>query len=149
MTFHPGAFLFDFAPMNCGPESTSLAAARSSTGLDGSWNLNVPEHFNFATDVLDRWAQALPDAIGLWCVDAATGAEQKFPFKRLSTLSAQAANVFRSAGVRRADCVLIMLPRVPQWWIAMLGLLRLGAVPVSCTLLLTPRPTGIRARSSS
>ena len=49
-----------------------------------------------------------PDATGLWCVNATTGAEQKFTFQQLSGLSAQAANVFRSAGVSRGDRVLIM-----------------------------------------
>jgi len=97
---------------------------------------------------MDRWAKTQPDTPGLWCVDAVTGAEQKFTFQQLSGLSAQAANVFRSAGVRRGDRVLIMLPRVPQWWIAMLGLIRLGAVPVPGTLLLTPRDVAYRLETA-
>jgi len=97
---------------------------------------------------MDRWTKIQPDTPGLWCVDAATGAEQKFTFAQLSELSAKAANVFRSAGVRRGQTVLIMLPRVPQWWIAMLGLIRLGAVPVPGTLLLTPRDVTYRLQAA-
>ena len=108
----------------------------------------APLHFNFATDVIDRWAQERPEAPALWCVNAATGAEQKFSFRQLAALSCQAADFLRSSGVRRGDRVLVMLPRVPQWWIAMLGLIRLGAVPVPATLLLTARDVAYRLGSA-
>jgi len=108
----------------------------------------TPPHFNFATDVMDRWAEERPDALGLWCVDARTGAEQKFSFTQLAALSRQAANCLRASGVERGDRVLLMLPRVPQWWIAMLGLIRLGAVPVPATLLLTARDVAYRLGSA-
>src|SRR5512137_1571164 len=42
-----------------------------------------------------------------------------------------------------------MLPRIPQWWIAMLGLIRLGAVPVPATLLLTERDVGFRLEAAN
>jgi acyl-coenzyme A synthetase/AMP-(fatty) acid ligase len=124
--------------------SNHLAAGCAQASPASSWELKVPEHFNFATDVMDRWAKVQPDAVGLWCVDAASGAEQKFTFSQISNLSVRAANVFQTAGVRRGDRVLVMLPRISQWWIAMLGLIRLGAVPVPGTLLLTPRDVAYR-----
>jgi acetyl-CoA synthetase/medium-chain acyl-CoA synthetase len=42
-----------------------------------------------------------------------------------------------------------MLPRVPEWWISMLGLIRLGAVPVPATLLLTARDVNFRLQTAS
>ena len=113
-----------------------------------SWQLNAPEYYNFAADVLDHWAAACPDAPGLWCVDAGTGAGKKFTFRTLSALSAQAANLLSVSGVRRGDYVLVMLPRVPQWWIVMLGLIRLGAVPVPATLQLTARDVAYRLEAA-
>jgi acetyl-CoA synthetase/medium-chain acyl-CoA synthetase len=110
--------------------------------------LEAPLHFNFATDVIDRWARERPEAPALWWVNAGTGAEQKFNFRELAALSCQAANLLRSSGIRRGDRVLLMLPRVPQWWIAMLGLIRMGAVPVPTTLLLTPREVDYRLGSA-
>ena len=110
--------------------------------------LEAPPHFNFASDVIDRWARERPEASALWWVNAASGSEQKFNFLELAALSCQAANLLRSSGVRRGDRVLLMLPRVPQWWIAMLGLIRLGAVPVPTTLLLTPREVDYRLRTA-
>jgi acetyl-CoA synthetase/medium-chain acyl-CoA synthetase len=103
-----------------------------------------PEFFNFTTDIFDGWARTRPDGLGLWCVDGVTGAEKKLTFRELSQLSSQAANVFRAHGMRRGDRVLIMLPRVWQWWVAMLGLIRLGAVPVPATSQLTPRDVAYR-----
>jgi acetyl-CoA synthetase/medium-chain acyl-CoA synthetase len=105
---------------------------------------NPPEFFNFTTDIFDGWARTRPDGLGLWCVDGVTGAEKKLTFRELSRLSSQAANVFRAHGVRRGDRVLIMLPRIWQWWVAMLGLVRLGAVPVPATSQLTPRDVAYR-----
>ena len=110
--------------------------------------LEAPPHFNFATDVIDRMARERPEAPALWWVSAANGSEQRFNFRELAALSCQAANLLRASGVRRGDRVLLMLPRVPQWWIAMLGLIRMGAVPVPTTLLLTPREVDYRLSSA-
>ena len=110
---------------------------------------NAPLYFNFATDVLDRWAVTRPQGLALWHVQAATGTEQKLTFRQTAGLSRRAANFLHSCGVRRGDRVLVMLPRVPQWWVAMLGLTRLGAVPVPATLLLTPREVTYRLKTAA
>jgi acetyl-CoA synthetase/medium-chain acyl-CoA synthetase len=115
--------------------------------LDSS-NLQAPEFYNFATDVIDRWVQTRPDAPALWWVDATTRAERKYTFREIAALSSQAANFLRTSGVKRGDRVLVMLPRLPQWWISMLGLIRLGAVPVPATLLLTPREVHYRIETA-
>jgi acetyl-CoA synthetase/medium-chain acyl-CoA synthetase len=102
------------------------------------------QSFNFAADVFDRWARKRPDAPALWHVDAVTGGQQRFTFAQLARLSCQAATFLRDSGVRPGEPVLLMLPRVPEWWIAMLGLIRLGTVPVPATLLLTTRDVAYR-----
>jgi len=43
--------------------------------------------------------------------------------------------------------VLLIWPRVPQWWIAMLGLIRLGAVPFPGTPLLTSKRYSLSDRN--
>jgi len=110
--------------------------------------LEAPPYFNFASDVTDHWALERPDAPALWCVNVITGAEQKLTFRQLARLSCQAANFLHACGLRRSDRVLIMLPRAPQWWVAMLGLIRVGAVPVPATLLLTAREVAYRLESA-
>ncbi len=110
--------------------------------------LEVPEHFNFATDIMDRWAVTRPNAPALWAVNSTDGTDRKFTFSDLAKLSRQAANFLAGSGVRRGDRVLIMLPRIPQWWIAMLGLIRMGAVPVPGTLLLSERDVVFRLKTA-
>lgn len=110
--------------------------------------IEVPTHFNFTTDVIDRWARERPDALGLWWVNDSGDCERKYTFRELSTLSRQAAGFFQTSGIRRGDHVLVVLPRVHQWWIAMLGLVRLGAVPVPGTPLLTARDLHFRIEAA-
>jgi acetyl-CoA synthetase/medium-chain acyl-CoA synthetase len=98
-----------------------------------------PEHFNFARDVMERWARERPDALALWCVDDATGQERKFTYGDLASQFRRAAHFFHTLGIKRSDRVLVILPRLPQWWIAMLGLTKLGAVPIPGTPLLTAK----------
>jgi acetyl-CoA synthetase/medium-chain acyl-CoA synthetase len=107
---------------------------------------NVPPYFNFATDVVDRWAASRPQSPALWHVHATTRAEHKLTFPQIAALSRRAANFFRGCGIARGDRVLLILPRVPQWWVAMLGLIRLGAIPVPATLLLTARDVAYRLK---
>jgi acetyl-CoA synthetase/medium-chain acyl-CoA synthetase len=104
----------------------------------------TPHYFNFATDVIDYWAQQRPDAPALWCVNAVTGGEQKLSFGQIAALSCQAAGFLRKAGVGPGDRVLLMLPRVPEWWVALLGTIRLGAIAVPATLLLQQREVVFR-----
>jgi acetyl-CoA synthetase/medium-chain acyl-CoA synthetase len=94
--------------------------------------------FNFAYDIVARWAELRPRERALWCADE-DGREQCFTFAELSDQFHRAAHLFHQAGIRRGDRVLVMLPRIPMWWIGMLGLIRLGAVPIPATTLLTPK----------
>jgi len=108
-----------------------------------------PEFFNFADNVFDRWAQRRASSIALWHVDPATGAERKFTFREMASLSRRAANALAACGVGRGDRVLIVLDRIPEWWIAMLGLIRLGAVPIPGTHLLTVREVSFRLSAAA
>ncbi len=108
----------------------------------------LPDCFNFVRDVMDRWASERPESPALWIVDHPGGDEQKFSFRQMAEDSRRAASFFARQGIRRGDRVLVILPRVPQWWIAMLGLIRLGAVPIPGTTLLTAKDIHFRAESS-
>jgi acyl-coenzyme A synthetase/AMP-(fatty) acid ligase len=110
--------------------------------------LHAPPYFNFAVDVLDVHAKARPSATALWHVNASTGLEQKFSFAAISQESKKAAGMLLAAGVQPGDRVLLMLPRVPQWWTCMLGLIRMGAIPVPATLLLTNRDVAYRVSAA-
>lgn len=99
--------------------------------------------FNFARDVVERWERLRPHEPALWWVDEA-GEERRFTFAELADQARRASHHFHQRGIRRGDRVLVMLPRVPMWWIGMLGLIRLGAVPIPATTLLTPKDIAYR-----
>jgi acetyl-CoA synthetase/medium-chain acyl-CoA synthetase len=103
--------------------------------------------FNFARDVVERWGELRPHDLALWCVDEA-GAERRYTYAELVDLSRRASHSFHQCGVCRGDRVLVMLPRVPMWWIGMLGLIRLGAVPIPATTLLTPKDIAFRVEAA-
>jgi acetyl-CoA synthetase/medium-chain acyl-CoA synthetase len=107
-----------------------------------------PSHFNFARDVMERWARERPDALALWWVDESAGHEQRISFAQLADRFRRTATFFNTVGIHRGDRVLIILPRVPQWWIAMLGLVRLGAVPIPGTPLLTQKDIRYRVETA-
>lgn len=109
----------------------------------------LPEYFNFATDIFDQWAADRPGACALWWVSGDRGRERRISFAELRKSSCRAAAMFRSSGIKPGEPVLLMLPRVPEWWIAMLGLIRLGAVPVPCTTQLTAHDLDYRRQAGN
>ena len=56
------------------------------------------------------------------------GAEKKFIFWDMMIHSNEAANILMKFGIQKGDRILLMLPRVPEWWILVLGIMKLGAV---------------------
>ena len=112
---------------------------------DFRWEL--PQTFNFGRDVVDAIAAEQPDKLALiWCDEA--GAELRYTFGDIARQSSQFANLLAGQGVRRGDRVLVMLPRLPQWQIAMVGCLKLGATPIPCIDMLTAKDVLYRATHS-
>lgn len=104
---------------------------------------SIPDAFNFAVDVVDDWAKGRPDGVALiWCNDR--GSERVFTYADMSELTKRAANALRNRGVGKGDRVLVMLPRVPEWQIAMVAIARIGAVAVPCVTMLTEKDISYR-----
>lgn len=100
-----------------------------------NFKINVPEHFNFAYDVVDEWAANAPDKLALvWCDEH--GREARFTFGELKRYSDQVANFFKSLGVQKGDPVMLILKRRYEFWFSILALHKLGAICVPATHLL-------------
>lgn len=108
-----------------------------------------PDDFSFPKTVVDKWAQVQPDQLALHWVAHDFSHERKYSYADLSDLSNRAAQVFRDAGLEKGDRVLVQLPRVSGFWFAVLGLMRLGCVPVPGTSLLVAKDLEFRARTAS
>ncbi len=96
----------------------------------------IPEHFNFAYDVMDVWAEEKPDGLALlWTNDH--GAERRTTFAQLKEQTDQAASYMQSLGIGKGDPVMLILKRRYEWWLVMLALHKLGAVVIPATHMLT------------
>jgi acyl-coenzyme A synthetase/AMP-(fatty) acid ligase len=109
---------------------------------------SVPTHFNFSQDVFEHWALERPDALALWCVSDEGNSGCKLTFSELANKLRRAASFFHQIGLKKGDRVLVITRRVPEWWIAMLGLIRLGAIPIPGTPLLTAHDIRYRVQTS-
>ena len=94
------------------------------------------EKFNFALDWIDTIG-ASRDREALRIVGD-NGDVEHLSYHMLSMASSRAANFLRANGMRRGDVVLVMLDNVSPLWITMLAAMKLGAVIVPCTPLLSP-----------
>ena len=105
----------------------------------------MPERFNFARDVVDHWAAtgAGPRSSGA----TTRGRERRFTFAEIARASCRFANLLAAHGVGKGDRVVVMLPRLPEWQIAMVGTLRAGAIPIPCIDMLTARTSPIASRT--
>jgi len=101
------------------------------------FKLEVPERFNFARDVIGKWAQD-PEKLAMHWLGAA-GEERRLTFAEFAERSDRFARVLQDQGVRPGDRVMVQLPRVPAWWEVLLGCFKAGAVAVPGTVLLTPK----------
>ena len=96
------------------------------------------DNFNFAYDVIDVIARAEPERRAmLWCNDK--GEEHTFTFSDLEKYSNRAANLFTKLGIGRGDTVVLILKRHYEFWFALLGLHKVGAVGIPATNLLTKK----------
>ena len=93
------------------------------------------EHFNWALDHFDDLARD-NHAPALWIV-ADDGSEQIVSYAQMSAKSARVANWLESLGVARGDRVLLMLGNEVPLWELMLGCIKIGAVMIPATQLLS------------
>ncbi|XP_039349198.1 acyl-coenzyme A synthetase ACSM4, mitochondrial-like isoform X2 [Mauremys reevesii] len=113
----------------------------------------LPEHFNFASDVLDKWSQLekdgkRPTTAAFWWIND-KGDEVKWSFEELGFLSRKAANVLSDpCGLQRGDRIIVILPRIPEWWLLNVACMRTGIVFIPGTSQLTAKDIFYRLQAS-
>lgn len=102
------------------------------------FKIDIPGNYNFAYDVVDTIAAETPNRVAMvWCDEK--GDEATFTFEQMSKYSNQAANYFKSMGIKKGDAVMLILKRRYEFWFALLGLHKLGAITIPATHLLTTK----------
>ncbi|MBQ8868667.1 MAG: AMP-binding protein [Oscillospiraceae bacterium] len=87
------------------------------------------ENFNFAFDLVDALAKREPKKLAMLHISQ-DKKERRFTFDDMRRASNQCANYFKSIGIKKGDRVMLVLKRHYQFWFAMLGLNKLGAVAI-------------------
>jgi len=95
----------------------------------------VPERFNMAAYVCDRWAAERPDAPAL-LVDGAR--RETLTYADLDAAASRLARHLRASGVERGDRVGVNAPQCPGTAIAHVACWKLGAVSVPLSTLFGP-----------
>jgi acetyl-CoA synthetase len=123
---------------DCAPRLTDLDAERAC------YRVEVPERFNAVLDIVEPWAAEEPDALAVLSVDAVGDLVAEQSAADLARASREAARALLELGVAKGDHVFVMLPRIPEWYAALLGAMRIGAIPMPAPNLLTPHDIAYR-----
>ncbi|XP_055483304.1 acyl-coenzyme A synthetase ACSM3, mitochondrial isoform X1 [Psammomys obesus] len=117
------------------------------------FKIEIPEYFNFAKDILDQWssmekAGKRPSNPAFWWTDG-NGEEVRWGFEELGSLSRKFANILTDAcSLQRGDRVMVILPKIPEWWLANVACMRTGTVLIPGTTQLTQKDILYRLQSS-
>src|SRR3712207_8593570 len=90
-----------------------LAPAADYDSLVAAFRWQIPQRYNIAFDVCDRWAAREPDRAAVLDV-AADGRVTALTYGELRERSNRLANALRARGVGRGDRVAILLPQGPR-----------------------------------
>ena len=101
-------------------------------GLLQSIRFKNDDTFNFGFDVVDAIARKSPDKLAMLHI-ANDGTERRFTFRDMKRASNQCANYFRSLGIQKGDKVMLVLKRHYQFWHAIVGLHKIGAIAIPAT----------------
>lgn len=112
-----------------------------------NYRVNIPESFNFGFDIVDAWAKEEPNKKALvWCDDS--DEEKIFTFSDISKKSNQAANFYKSCGIKKGDVVMLILRRRYEYWIAAVALHKIGATLIPGSLQLAKKDLVYRANAA-
>jgi acyl-coenzyme A synthetase/AMP-(fatty) acid ligase len=127
-------------------------AAPNMTDYDAErarFRWQVPRRFNAVLDIVERRAQRSPNELALVALRGDGGVATSYTFRELNMASRRMGHALAGLGVGKGERLFIMLPRIAEWYVAMLGAIRIGAVPVPATPQVTSRDIAYRIERSA
>ena len=105
---------------------------KNEKGTPTSIKFKNCDNFNFAFDIVDELGTTKPDKLAMLHISR-DKTERRFTFGDMKKESSRCANYFKSIGIKRGDKVLLVMGRRYQFWFAMIGLNKLGAIAIPAT----------------
>lgn len=103
-----------------------------------NFKVNVPDDFNFGYDVIDAYAEEMPEKEAiLWANDR--GEKKHITYRALKHTTDRCAAFLQEIGIEKGDRVMLILKRRIEWWYTMIALHKIGAVAIPATHMLTER----------
>ena len=100
-----------------------------------NFKIKVPENFNFAYDVVDEYAKICPEKRALvWCSDK--DEDKTITFGEMKEVTDKTANLFTKHGIKKGDAVMLTLKSRYDFWLCMVALHKIGAIPIPGTHML-------------
>ncbi|WP_246682724.1 AMP-binding protein [Methylobacterium sp. WL9] len=104
-----------------------LTPASDHAALVAGFSWDIPDRYNIAADVCDRWAAPEPDRTAILEVSEA-GAAAPVSYGRLREDSSRLANALAARGIGPGDRIAVLLPQSAAVVVAHLAAYRLGAI---------------------
>ncbi len=111
-----------------------------------AYKFHCPDDFNFAYDVIDRRGREA-DKTAVLAVDRTGENVREIKYSDLARTSSQMANGLRTLGLKQGDFACLIAGRIPQWYDALFGCMKLGVVSIPGTNLLTGHDIEYRVNS--
>ena len=124
-----------------------LPRMQSYGDMRATFRLDIPEHYNFGFDTIDRRAGER-DKLAYIAVDGSGTNIVHHTFGDLSRASNRVANALLDLGATKGDFAFVMIPRIAAWYETMIGCCKAGIVSMPCTNLGTPKDLEYRINES-
>ncbi|MBT3779901.1 MAG: AMP-binding protein [Rhodospirillaceae bacterium] len=112
-----------------------------------NFKLDIPDDFNFAFDVLAKQA-AEADKTALIAVANDGESAEEHSYGDLERASNQFAHVLKDIGAEKGDFAFVMITRIPAFYHALFGCMKMGVVAMPGTNLLTAHDIEYRVNRS-
>ncbi len=124
------------------PNMTSYADTREN------FRLKIPDRYNFTGDVMLQRAAQTPDKLALVAIEPDGTTINRYTFGELADMSHRTAHLLRAHGVGQGDKVFVQVPRIVEFYAALLGCFQIGAVPMPGTTQLMSKDQQYRVERS-
>jgi len=113
-----------------------------------NFKLTIPERYNFTGDVILERAAQTPDKLALIAIASDGVTINRYTFCDLGNMANRTAHLLRANGIGMGDKVFVQVPRIVEFYAALLGCFQIGAVPMPGTTQLMPKDQKYRIEQS-